>query len=134
MIALVLDLDFSTETIVALITLAGVIFSGIVSMLAMLHARGSNKAVNGVGPNEPRMYDLAFSTHKKVLGLEQWREQYTGGSLDSGQKVETFMKEFEQVREGCAGLKDQLHEIREDVKRYGCPVKLGEEEKCKKEA
>lgn len=130
MIGLVLDLKFNPDTVVALITLGGVIFSGIVSIFAMHHARQGNKAVNGVRPGEPRMYDLAFDTHKRVLGLEAWKDGYAGGPLDTGGKVTDFVHDFTHVKNNCEQIMNELSSIKEDVRKYGCPVKLGEEDRC----
>ena len=60
----------SVEVVVALIALAGVLFTGVMSFLGQKHAREVNKAVNCRAAGEPTLYQLAVENHANVVKLD----------------------------------------------------------------
>jgi Spy/CpxP family protein refolding chaperone len=146
MTAYMLDLQFNTATVVALLTLAGVIFSSVMALAAAKHAKGSNVAVNNRSNGEPKIYDLALNTYKELLETrsqlneqQKWHDEYEGGPLDTGKKVEDFVGRVEEMAKTCTSAKEDVSKIRErldqidkNVIKYGCPVKLDQSDNCLK--
>jgi hypothetical protein len=130
MFAIMLDLQFNTSTVVALITLAGTLFTAIVALASAVWASQANKAVNNRGTGEPIIYDMVKETRDKVVVMENWKHDYEGGSLDTGEKVEKFVSKVDKIAERCGDVNDKLEDIKKDVRKYGCPVKLGERNDC----
>lgn len=130
MTELPISFSLNTETIVALITLAGVILSIKYSHSAKSEAGAANRAVNNRGPEEPSIYNLVLDTYKEVVQMKTWKDSYDGGPLDSGPKVSTFVEGVNLLHEDVGDIKDSLEQLRTDVIKYGCPVKLGHMEEC----
>lgn len=124
------SLSLNTETVVALITLAGVILSIGYGRAANKNANAANCAVNNRGPNEPVIYEMVRDTYKTVLNMEGWKDSYEGGPLDSGDKVVAFVDRVDTMHGDIINLYREMQETRKDVKKYGCPVKMGQSDDC----
>jgi hypothetical protein len=133
MIAVILDLQLNGDTIVALITLAGTGASSVIALAAAIFASRANKAVNGRAADEPIIYDMVKETRDKVTIMENWRDDYKDGPLDSGQKVDDFVHRVDAMGKAVSKIPHQLRALADDIKRYGCPIKLGQGRECLKE-
>lgn len=122
--------SLNTDTVVALVTLAGVILSIGYARLANREATAANQAVNGRGPGEPVIYDMVFDTYKKVTHMEGWKDSYEGGPLDSGPKVVQFVDKVDVMHGELVDLKKSMNRAIQDIEKYGCPVKKSEQEGC----
>jgi hypothetical protein len=124
------SLSINTETIVALITLAGVILSVGYARLAHSQAKGANVAVNNRGPEAPKIYDLVFKTYEELIHMRGWKKGYEGGPLDSGAKVVHFVNRVDNMDNRIKEIQGSLDLARDDIIKYGCPVKSGERDLC----
>jgi hypothetical protein len=129
----VIDLQLNGDTIVALITLAGTGTSSVIALAAAIFASRANKAVNGRAAGEPIIYDMVKETRDKVTIMENWKHDYEGGPLDTGQKVDDFVHRVDAMGRAVSNIPHQLKALADDIKRYGCPVKLGQGRECLKE-
>ena len=127
------SLSVNTETIVAMVTLAGVILSVGFAHAANKNAGEANRAVNNRPAGEPSIYKLVHDTFKKVVHIDNWKDSYDGGPLDSGPKVEVFVDGVIALHKDVKGLHTQLDALNLAVIKYGCPVKLGQEKECPNE-
>jgi len=138
--ALALDLDLDANMAITLITLMGVVFTGIVALRTNRNAGQANEAVNHRKDGQPSLIHLVEDMHSKVTQISSWKDTYSSGSLDSGDKVEEFVRKVDSIdkkadiaAEKCLENSKQLNRIEADIKRYGCPVKLKEREECLKD-
>jgi hypothetical protein len=120
-----MDLSISPDTIMALLTLAGVVFASVYSAKGHSKADAANRAVNGRGAGEPVLYDMVRETRDRVGGLEEWRNSYRNGPLDTGDKVNAFVTGIDDLGKIVRKFDATAKELKEDVMRYGCPVRLG---------
>ena len=125
------SLSLNTETIVALITLAGVILSVGYGRAANRNAADANQAVNNRRPHEPKIYDLVLDTYKTTLEIQGWKEGYNGGPLDTGDKVVAFVDKVDVMHGDIVQLRKEVLQTKNDVKKYGCPVALGDSKDCR---
>ena len=100
--------EYTAGVIIAGITLAGVIFNGLVALRTHRNAKSINDAVNhrhqrkrDDGSAPPKLYDLAIENHqkierteRKVDSLVEWRESYRDSPLNTGAGVDEFMQKF----------------------------------------
>jgi hypothetical protein len=124
--AIPIDLTLDPNTVVALLTLCGVILSTFYARHAKTEASQANKAVNQRGPGEPTLYQLVLNMFAKVEQISKWKATYEGGPLDEGSKVRSFVEKVDSIEK-------TVKELKQDVKTYGCPVKLRDAEKCLQE-
>lgn len=106
---------FHVETIVALITLAGVMLTGIWAYSARNSSHAANRAVNNRGSNAPIIYDMVRDTHERVKDisnkvdeLSKWKAGFEGSSLTDGAAVERLVTKVDKIEN--------------DIIKYGCPV------------
>jgi hypothetical protein len=130
MLAVLIDLSLNASTVVALITLAGTIMSSFIALAAAVFASRANKAVNGRGAGEPVIYDMVKETRDKVVLLQAWKDDYNGGPLDTGDKVDAFVSKVEKINDTCESLGPKFEHLGKEIRKYGCPVKLGEVKEC----
>jgi hypothetical protein len=114
----VVDLTFDSNTVVGLLALLGVMYTASKSNAA-------NKAVNGVGKDQPRIYDMVYGTHHRLKAMEAWHDDYEGGPLDNGEKVKNFVAGVKAKDDMLAEIAEEVKLAREEIVEYGCPVKLG---------
>jgi hypothetical protein len=67
-----------TEIAVALITLAGVIFSAVVGVLTKRFASNINDAVNHRHASEPRLLDHIRRIATEVTEIREWKDRWVG--------------------------------------------------------
>jgi len=116
--------NVSTEFLIAVVTLVGVVVSSMVGALALVYSSRANKAVNGVGAGEPRIYDMVYDTHGRVKALEKWRHGYDNGPLDNGNKVKEFVQSVDDLGKVVRKLQVQGESFKRDIEQFGCPVRL----------
>lgn len=124
------SLSLNTETVVALITLAGVILSIGYGRAANKQATGANSAVNNRAPDEPAIYEMVRDTYISITKMEGWKDGYAGGPLDDGVKVMKFVERVDKMHDDIVKIQQCLEDTREDIKVYGCPVKLRKTDVC----
>ena len=107
-----------TQIIVAMITLVGVVITAFYAVSSHKHAREINEAVNrrhtranSNGEVPPHMFDLVIDTHDQVLKMEpkvegifEWKESYKDSPLNTGEGVEKFINEFDELKGYVEGL------------------------------
>jgi hypothetical protein len=98
--------------IIAVLTLCGVLFNGMISLLTHRNSKEINDAVNHRhrrtdqnGKTPPKLYDLAIQNHqkierteKKVDGLVEWKESYCDSPLNTGKGVDEFLEQFAELQ------------------------------------
>jgi hypothetical protein len=112
--------------IIAVLTLFGVIFNGLISLMTHKNSKEINDAVNHrhqradeTGKAPPKLYDLAIENHQKIDRTEQkvdslveWKESYCDSPLNTGQGVDEFLKQFAElqlkVEQGNCKMKDDI--------------------------
>jgi hypothetical protein len=111
---------FHTETLIALLGVAGSVLAAIGAVIAAWfafyarkEARGANAAVNNRAPGETPLYDMVRYTHhnvqetnKRLHDVLMWQASYEGGPLDSGPKVSAFVHRVERMDADIQKLKD----------------------------
>jgi len=96
-------IELFTE-VVAGFTLLGSILAAYWAQHAKREATAANDAVNHRHESgTPRLYDLAVRNDERTKELIEWKRGYDGGPLDSGDKVEDFVRKFEELRDSCGG-------------------------------
>jgi gas vesicle protein len=111
----------TSEVMVAVITLVGVVFTGVVGVItALLAARAkreaseANYAVNRVkskkdgDPEARTLYDLTWENHQKIDGLTGWREEH-----------------LDYCREQCDKTRAKITELGDQIVELGCPLRTG---------
>jgi hypothetical protein len=91
-----------TEIIVGIISFCGIMISSIFSFLSHVNAKQANKAVNGVGPNKPRIYDITMSNYNKIKKIEErqreliaWKDSYKDSPWSTGEGVRKWLEMYE---------------------------------------
>jgi hypothetical protein len=92
--------EFVSGVIIAVLTLCGVLFNGLISLMTHRNSKQINDAVNHRhqradenGKAPLKLYDLAIENHQKidrteqkVDGLVEWKESYCDSPLNTGQR------------------------------------------------
>lgn len=119
---LVTLMDTGTATVfVALITLAGTMFTVVFSYLGRKEARGANRAVNNVDSDMPKLYDIVAKTQEDLYGhvarnKDQHDDLYevlNGNRAALEQHVKAGGAERAEIRKQLQVYKDTRHD--------GCP-------------
>jgi peptidoglycan hydrolase CwlO-like protein len=138
-LGIIFDLSVNKDTVVALITLSGVILSVFYSKKAQNNAYQANRAVNCRMPGEPTIWEMVRETkqdvkeiQKEVRGLTSWKEGYKDGPLDSGHKVEEFVNNMKNLQDCVGGFDTKINDLNKQIKKYGCPVRQKEALECLK--
>ncbi len=106
-----------TEIIVGGISFLGIIISSIFSFLGHRNARQANRAVNGVGPDKPRIYDMISSNQTNIKNIESrqkqiesrqkelidWKNTYKDSPWATGAGVDKWIKEYEATAATIVG-------------------------------
>ncbi len=91
-----------TEIILGVISFCGIMISSIFSFLSHRNAKQANNAVNGVGPDKPRIYDIATSNYIKIKKIEErqrelieWKDSYKDSPWSTGEGVRKWLEMYE---------------------------------------
>ena len=91
-----------TEIILGVISFCGIMISSIFSFLSHRNAKQANNAVNGVGPDKPRIYDIATSNYIKIKKIEErqrelieWKNSYKDSPWSTGECVRKWLEMYE---------------------------------------
>jgi len=131
-----MDLHLTAEDFVkltlAVIGAIGGIAASYFAYKSKQQATLANRAVNGNQPGSTRLYDLAVENHQKLhecqgkLGeISHWYEQYQGGPLDTGPKVEAFVK---NTNDNFCLLHQELKALDIKIDHHACPYSKGRTE------
>jgi len=95
--------DWVGEMSAAEASVAIAIVSGAVSVITLVfakkganEAKAANTAVNGVGPDEPRLYDLAVRHSADLRRLEEWQRSWDGSPWRNGDEVALWVAQNEE--------------------------------------
>jgi hypothetical protein len=120
--------EFVAGVIIAVLTLCGVVFNGLISLMTHRNSKQINDAVNHRhqradenGKAPLKLYDLAIENHQKIErteqkldGLVEWKESYCDSPLNTGKGVDEFLKQFAElqlkVEQSTCKMKDENNE------------------------
>lgn len=124
-----MDISLNSDTVVSLITLATSIVAGAYALLAHRSAAGANRAVNNRGPHEPVLYEMVRETYARMLLIDNWKHDREKGPLGNNEKVQSFVSGVDDLGKIVRRLDATAKELKDDVRKYGCPVRLGQLDK-----
>jgi len=103
---------------------------------ARAHAKKANEAVNDThkrktsnGEPAKDIYTMVAHIYEENARQKDFREEYKGGPLDTGEKVEQFVAETRngivELKDGCEKINEKLSVHEKLIKKHACPVSLG---------
>ncbi len=126
-------MNISSEHIVAIGTLCGVIFSAVMATMAayfQMRAKRDLAEVNDAvnhrtekhGDKALKLYDLVWENHEKTDELIGWKRGYDESPLATGKQVIAYVRDTDTRVERLEKQFDQLYDV---LSGFTCPLSVG---------
>jgi hypothetical protein len=132
------------DLLIVLIVLLGLLAAAIIwARRGAIEAKAANKAVNGRPSSDPILYDMVRDIHEnqnalipKVDRACSFIDGYAGSELPNAASVNELVSSVRELKLGQNRMEKNCVALKQDIFKYGCPVKTGESkvhpEQCKK--
>jgi hypothetical protein len=122
------------DLLIVMVVLLGLLAAAIIwARRGAIEAKAANKAVNGRPASDPILYDMVRDIHEnqsalipKVDKACSFIDGYSGSELPNAASVNELVSNVKELKRGQDRMEKNYETLKQDVFKYGCPVKTGE--------